>query len=98
MLNYLNKLRDRYETRNDRMNKIKEIKSSDAHKIIDNNYLLFNESKTKLLLKINSANIDNSQNYSQISNNLLYIILFSNISTINYQFQKIKTLKILIIY
>ena len=70
MLNYLNKLRDRYETRNDIINKIKEINSSDAHKINDNSYSM--NQKQSYYSKINSPNIDNSQNYSQISNNLLY--------------------------
>ena len=70
MLNYLNKLRDRYETRNDIINKIKEINSSDARKINDNSYSM--NQKQSYYSKMNSPNIDNSQNYSQISNNLLY--------------------------
>ena len=70
MLNYLNKLRDRYETRNDIINKIKEINSSDARKINDNSYSM--NQKQSYNSKMNSPNIDNSQNYSQISNNLLY--------------------------
>ena len=70
MLNYLNKLRDRYETRNDIINKIKEINSFDARKINDNSYSM--NQKQSYNSKMNSPNIDNSQNYSQISNNLLY--------------------------
>jgi len=70
MLNYLNKLRDRYETRNDIINKIKEINSSDARKINDNSYSM--NQKQSYYSKMNSPNIDNSQNYSLISNNLLY--------------------------
>ena len=70
MLNYLNKLRDRYETRNDIINKIKEINSSVVHKINDNSYSM--NQKQSYYSKMNSPNIDNSQNYSQISNNLLY--------------------------
>ena len=70
MLNYLNKLRDRYETRNDIINKIKEINSFDARKINDNSYSM--NQKQSYNSKMNSLNIDNSQNYGQISNNLLY--------------------------
>ena len=70
MLNYLNKIRDRYETRRDRISKIKEINSSNNQIIIDKNYK--KKQNQSNYSKINLPNTDNSKNYNQVSNNLLY--------------------------
>ena len=75
LLNYLNKLRDRYDTRNNLIEKTSEINSIKDNNLNDN-YYLKNQNQS-YYSKENLQNISISQNYSQMSNNDNYNLKLS---------------------
>ena len=97
MLNYLNKLRDRYERRIDQINKIKEINANSNNNKKENNSNNINNQYQTDNSKLNSQNNSHLQQYSQMSNSDLYNLKLSEneklLQTLKRRVKNIKTNK-----